>query len=391
MEKKSRKIRKRIFDIIQIGNVSDPASMLFDIFITLVILVSLVVTVMQTYDELARYSAVFDAIELVTVIIFTVEYVLRVITADFLYPKKSMFRAALGFVVSVTGIVDLLTFFPYYLPFVFPAGAVAFRVFRVIRIFRLFKINQRYDAFSVILDVLNEKKKQIFSSVVMILILMIASSLCMYSLEHEAQPEVFKNAFSGIWWSTSTLLTIGYGDIYPITLAGKIMAIVISFLGVGMVAVPTGIISAGFVESYSKINRIVFMEEERPIRFLTSTVNKNHKWVGKRVKELVFPPETILAAIIRDEEEIVPKGDTEIRENDVLILGAKKFYEDEKIKLTDLLIKERHEWVGLPVKKIPISRQSLIVLIRRNNRNMIPDGDTVIAAGDELIIYQKES
>ncbi|MBO7402552.1 MAG: ion transporter [Lachnospiraceae bacterium] len=391
MEKKSRKIRKRIFDIIQIGNVSDLPSMLFDIFITLVILVSLAVTVMQTYDELKPYSAVFDVIELVTVIIFTVEYIMRVITADFLYPRKSALRASLKFIISVTGIVDLLTFFPYYLPFVFPAGAVAFRIFRVIRIFRLFKINQRYDAFSVILDVLNEKKKQLLSSVVMITILMIAASLCMYSLEHDAQPDVFKNAFSGIWWSTSTLLTIGYGDIYPITLGGRIMAIVISFLGVGMVAVPTGIISAGFVESYSKINRIVFMEEERPIRFLTSTVNKNHKWVGKRVKELVFPPETILAAIIRDEEEIVPKGDTEIRENDVLILGAKKFYEDDKIKLTDLLVKERHEWVGMPLKKVPISRQSLIVLIRRNNRNFIPDGDTVINAGDELIIYSKEN
>ena len=89
---------------------------------------------------------------------------------------------------------------------------------------------------------------------------MVASSLCMYSMEHEAQPDKFKNAFSGIWWSTSTLLTIGYGDIYPVTVGGKIMAIVISFLGVGMVAIPTGIISAGFVESYTKINKIVFKE-----------------------------------------------------------------------------------------------------------------------------------
>ena len=80
-----------------------------------------------------------------------------------------------------------------------------------------------------------------------ILVLMLGSSLCMYSLEHDAQPEVFKNAFSGVWWSVSTLLTIGYGDIYPITPAGKAMGIFITFLGVGMVAIPTGIISAGFV------------------------------------------------------------------------------------------------------------------------------------------------
>ena len=90
----------------------------------------------------------------------------------------------------------------------------------------------------------------------MIVMLMIASSLCMYSIEHNAQPEAFKNAFSGIWWSVSTLLTVGYGDIYPITTLGKFMAIVIAFLGVGMVAIPTGIISAGFVEHYSRIKQL---------------------------------------------------------------------------------------------------------------------------------------
>ena len=391
MKEKQRQIKKQIFDIIQIGNVSDTASRMFDIFITVVIAVSLVVTILSTYEELAGYKVALDVAETVTVVIFTIEYVLRIWTSEFRYPKKSRAKAALRFIFSAEGLIDLFTFLPFYLPIVFPAGAVAFRVFRVIRIFRLFKLNQRYDAFSIITDVLNEKKKQLFSSVVMILILMIASSLCMYSLEHEAQPEVFKNAFSGIWWASSTLLTIGYGDIYPITLGGKIMAILISFLGVGMVAVPTGIISAGFVESYSKINRIVFKEEERPIRFLTSVVPANHKWTGKKISEVVLPPETILVAMIRDEDEIVPKGDTMIKPGDILVFGAKRFYENDKIKLSDVRIKERHEWVGHAIKTLPVSRQSLIVLIRRNNRNIIPNGDTVINAGDELIVYQKES
>ena len=89
----------------------------------------------------------------------------------------------------------------------------------------------------------------------MILILMVSSSLCMYSLENEAQPEVFQNAFSGIWCAASTLLTVGYGDIYPITFLGKLLGIFITFLGVGMVAIPTGIISAGFVDQYSNIKK----------------------------------------------------------------------------------------------------------------------------------------
>ena len=113
-------------------------------------------------------------------------------------------------------------------------------------------MNARYDSFNVITTVLYEKRNQIISSVFIVVILMLASSLCMYSVEHDAQPEVFRNAFSGVWWSMSTLLTVGYGDIYPITTLGRLMAICIAYLGVGVVAIPTGIISAGFVEQYQR-------------------------------------------------------------------------------------------------------------------------------------------
>ncbi len=390
MQNTKRLSKRKVFDIIQIGNVGDLPSRLFDILLTVVIVASLAATIMSTYGEFSKYENVLETVELVTVILFTIEYILRVWTSDILYPEKGRLGAALAFIFSVSGIVDLLTFFPYYLPIFFPAGAVAFRMFRVIRIFRLFAINSRYDAFSVILDVLYEKKKQIFSSVIMVSILMIASSLCMYSLEHEAQPETFKNAFSGIWWSASTLLTIGYGDIYPITVGGKIMAIVISFLGVGMVAIPTGIISAGFVESYSKLNKIAFVEEDKPLRFLTGTLDSGHPWDDKRLADIVMPPQMMIAAIIRDEEEIVPKGDTVLMDGDRLIFGAKKYYEEDRIKLNSVKIKERNSWIGLPLKKVPLSRQSLVVLIRRGTRNIVPDGDTVIANGDELIVYEKD-
>ena len=387
MAAREKSVKKRIYDIIQIGNVGDWPSRLFDIFITVVILVSVTAAILSTYSELSRYEGILDAIELVTVIIFTVEYVLRLWTADVMYPGKSGLMARLTFVFSITGIVDFLTFFPYYLPIVFPAGIVAFRVFRVIRIFRLFKINSRYDAFNVIIDVLKEKRKQIFSSVIMVLILMVASSLCMYSMEHEAQPDKFKNAFSGIWWSTSTLLTIGYGDIYPVTVGGKIMAIVISFLGVGMVAIPTGIISAGFVESYTKINKIVFKEEEKPLHFVASVMVKDHPWNHKPLKEAILPPETVLAVVIRDEKEIIPKGDLVFETGDILIFAAKRYDKNKGMDLSEIIIKDKHEWVGAPLKKLDISRQSLIVMIKRNGRVIIPNGNTVIKPDDVLVMY----
>lgn len=387
---KLQRIRKRIFEILQIGRKGDTPSIVFDAFITVVIIINLAAVIFSTYDSSAPFKKIIDIIELVTVIIFTVEYILRLWTAVYLYPSKKSFVAALFFVFSLSGIVDLLTFFPYYLPVVFPSGVVAFRIFRVIRIFRLFRINQKYDAFNVIIDVLKDKKKQIISSISLVLILMVAASLCMYSLEHDAQPELFKNAFSGIWWATSTLLTIGYGDIYPVTTAGKILAIIISFLGVGMVAIPTGIISAGFVEQYTKINKLVLKEEEKPLKFVTALMCENHPWCNKMVREVVFPPEIVLVVLIRDEEEIVPRGDLVMKSGDVLVLGAKHFTDKNDISLNEIIIKEEHEWVGAPIKLLDISRQELIVMIQRKNKVIIPTGDTKILAGDHVIMYQKK-
>ena len=148
----------------------------------------------------------------VTVFIFCIEYALHIWTANYLYPGMSKSRATIRFLVSFDGIVDLLTIIPAF----FLSGFVIFRMLRVARVFHLFRLNAKYDSFNVITTVLYEKRNQIISSVFIVLILMLASSLCMYSVEHDAQPEVFRNAFSGIWWSMSTLLTVGYGDIYPI-------------------------------------------------------------------------------------------------------------------------------------------------------------------------------
>ena len=204
--------KKRIFDIIQIGYVGDVASRTFDIAITAAIIINLFIAIFDTFEQSIPYQPVLDVIEWITVIGFTIEYILRVWTAEYLYPNKCTGIARIKYIFSGSGIVDLLSFLPNYLPVFFPAGAVAFRMFRVIRILRIFRVNSYYDALNVITEVIRRKRDQILSSVFIIVMLIIASSLCMYSLEHEAQPEVFKNAFSGIWWSVSTLLTVGYGD-----------------------------------------------------------------------------------------------------------------------------------------------------------------------------------
>lgn len=382
-------MKKRIFEIIQIGNRKDIISKAFDIFITVAIFLNLAATMTATFDEAAAYMPVLNGIELVTSIIFLVEYCLRIWTADCLYPDKKGIKAVLRFVFSLSGLIDFFTFFPTFLPFVFPTGMVAFRIFRVIKIFRLFQINAQYDAFTVITNVLKEKKSQLFSSICMILVFMMATSLCMYSLEHEAQPEQFRNAFSGIWWSVSTLLTVGYGDIYPITTLGKMMATVISFLGVGMVAIPTGIISAGFVEQYTKLKTLAYHSEEHELKFVTSTLQQGHSWNHKAVKEIVFPPQLMLIMILRKGDVLVPNGNTVLECGDNLVIAAKDYRGDEDINLKEVLIKEENEWVGRQIKDLDMSRQELIVMIKRKRRTFIPNGSTYIKEGDVLVIYSR--
>ena len=244
-----KKLKKRIFEIIQIGQRSDFPSRAFDIILVIIIVLNILVLILETFDFSEAFLKMLHTIEMVTVIIFGIEYLLRIWTSEHLYPNVSRGKALLKFLLSYDGIVDLLTIIPAF----FLSGFSALRMLRVVRIFHLFRINNTYDSFNVITAVIKEKKNQIFSSLFIVIVLMFASSLCMYSVENAAQPEVFDNAFSGMWWSISTILTVGYGDIYPITILGRILAILIAILGVGVVAIPTGIISAGFVEHYTKV------------------------------------------------------------------------------------------------------------------------------------------
>jgi len=319
MKRTENSRRKRIFDIIQIGNVSDFPSRAFDLFLVAVILINITVLILQTFDGMQRFDDILDALEGITVSIFIIEYILRIWTADFLYPQKTRGAAIVSFVLSFDGMIELLTI----LPFFFLSGFVAFRMLRVVRIFHLFRINQTYDSFNAIKSVLYEKRNQLASSLFIILVLMVAASLFMYSAEHDAQPDVFKNAFSGIWWSVSTLLTVGYGDIYPITAVGKFLAIIIAFLGVAAVAIPTGIISAGFVEQYTKLSKADGMND-LVLGLQAVVIDIDSAWIGKSVSEVHKITDAEIVLVSHHNKSFVPHQDYKIQLGDALAVHFPK-------------------------------------------------------------------
>ena len=382
------RLRQRIFRMVSVGVVDDPINGSYDIISTLALLTNLVVTFASTFDNVrAAAGPLLYKLEAVTVAFFAVDYVLRLLTAKCLYPDLSEGKALLKYIFSFSGIVDLLSFLPYYLPVFFPAGAAVFRLFRIARIFRLFRINAYYDSLNVITEVIAGKKQQLLSSLFILGVLMLASSLCMYSLEHDAQPTVFQNAFSGIWWSVSTLLTVGYGDIYPITPMGKVMSIIITFLGVLMAAIPTGIISAGFVEQYSRLKR---MGEETDLHFIDVELAARDAWTGKLIRDLALPRGMLIAAVHRQGETLVPRGDVILRAGDRLVICAKAHEQDQNINLSEIVLSRDHEWNGSLIRDLDISRQTHIVMVRRRGTMLVPHGSMKLQEGDTVLLYSKE-
>lgn len=270
-------IRRRIFEIIQPGDGASPLCRIFDRLITALIFASVVIVFAGTF-ELSPYTrCILFTLESVASIIFTVEYVLRIVTADYLHLESGPVVSRLKYIASPMAIVDLLAILPFWLPMLLPGTMLSIRALRLVRLLRILKLNRYFDAMKVLGEVIVTKKRELLGSFFFVAILMLISSLLMYSAEHDAQPEVFCNAFSGLWWAVATLTTVGYGDIYPVTGLGRMVGAFIAFSGLAAVAVPTGIITSGLSERISRESDSTAAELKRISAMLEKLVDSGSK------------------------------------------------------------------------------------------------------------------
>jgi voltage-gated potassium channel len=226
--------------------------LLFNYFIISLIFINIFTLLFESFSD--KFINIFDLIEFFTVVVFTIEYLCRLWTADLLYTNLGFFKCRVKFIFSFLAFIDLLAILPFLLPMIIPTSLISIRSLRLIRLFRLLKLTRHTDALITIAIVLKNKSYQLISAFIIVFIIILIASIVMYNIEYTAQPSVFNNAFSGFWWAIATITTVGYGDIYPITTIGKILSSIISFLGIALVAIPTGIISAGFNELTTKEN-----------------------------------------------------------------------------------------------------------------------------------------
>lgn len=239
--------RRRLFEIVEVSKPSDVISRAFDVSILILIALNILAVIVGSFSNLPEIVIQFLWIfEIVSVVIFTIEYVLRVLTSCFLYPQAS--HPWIRYVFSVPALIDLLAILPFYLPFLFTFDLRFIRILRLIKLSRIFKLNKYSKSLRMIGMVLKREKDNLFAtSFVSVLLILFASSL-MYFIENEAQPDKFPNILASTWWAVATLTTVGYGDVYPITVLGKVLSGLIAMLGLGLVALPTAIISSAFIK-----------------------------------------------------------------------------------------------------------------------------------------------
>ena len=209
----------------------------FDYFIQFLIIVSLVTFSIETIPDLKVSTiALLNKIEFIVVMIFSTEYLLRVI----LTPNK------LGYIFSFYGIIDIIAIVPFYLNTGFDLRSI--RIFRLLRVFRSVKLFRNGKAGETFRRAFKEIKGELIMFFAVALFTLYVASVGIYFFENEAQPEKFGSIFHCLWWAVATLTTVGYGDVFPITLGGKIFTSFIVFIGLGIVAVPTGLISSAMTK-----------------------------------------------------------------------------------------------------------------------------------------------
>ena len=216
----------------------------------IMVLASIVSLVIESDAAIAeKYQTVLATSRVVFAIFFIGEYILRTLNTQREGRSLKSWREYAG---SFFGVIDLLSILPVILPMVIGPNFAVVKTFRMLRVFRILKFGRYSKSMKMLGDTVMSIRYALLSTLFIAAFLILFSSACMYYLEHEAQPEAFPNILSTLWWAVATLTTVGYGDIYPVTAGGKLFASIVAMVGIGLVAIPTGLMSAAFVSNLEK-------------------------------------------------------------------------------------------------------------------------------------------
>ena len=247
--------KQRTFEILNKARYGDTASRIFDISLTTLILANLAAVSLESVESINnKYRIYFIYFEYFSVIVFSIEYILRIWVQSI--NSQSPSKTALG--RSFTGIIDLLAILPSLLSLF--AGGLDLRWLRVLRMARLLKMSHYSSALEDLITTVYEERRSLGAALYLFLIAIFLSSAMLYLAENKVQPEYFSSIPQTMWWSIITLTTVGYGDVSPITPLGQVFGAITAVMGVMSVALLTGIVASGFSSQMSRRKQIVEAE-----------------------------------------------------------------------------------------------------------------------------------
>ena len=240
--------RRRVYLTLDPTEKGGLPERIFEILLIIIILLNIVDIILSSVKEIdLLYDKYFNDFEVFSLVFFTVEYVARIYSIvekpGFTDPIKGRLR----FAATPLAIVDLLSFLPFYIAFL-PIDLRFLRIFRLMALFRVFKIARYLHALNIFKRVLVERKEQLVLSFLFIMFVLVIISFVMFYVENAAQPDKFSSIPATMWWGIATLTTVGYGDMVPVTDVGKFLGGLFAIAGVGLLALPAGILSSGFFE-----------------------------------------------------------------------------------------------------------------------------------------------
>jgi voltage-gated potassium channel len=251
-----KKIKRRVYELLDPNVGGTKWDLFVNLFIVALIVLNTIAVILETVDSIYEPNKkIFYFFEVFSVAIFSVEYILRIWTCTCSEKYKHPVYGRLKYFTSGFAIIDLFAILPFYVPVMLPFDLRFIRILRLIRYLRFFKLIRYFNAYKVIVKVLLDKKHELILSFVITFCLIILASGLMYFTEHHVQPDKFSSIPETMWWSVATLTTIGYGDVYPVTVLGKTLTSVISIIGIGMFALPAGILASGFSDELRKSRR----------------------------------------------------------------------------------------------------------------------------------------
>ncbi len=248
MNKKS--LRKRIWEILEKGNSNDKVSFYTDIFLIALIIFNIIAVLLETVDSIySKYVLEFLIFERFSTAVFLIEYILRVWVCVEEKIKNNKLITRLKYVSTWPAIIDLLAVLSGLLPMIFE---VDLRILRALRMLRLLKFSRYFKVMNLLLGVLKEEKQSFLAAMFLLTIAMLIASTGIYLFEKDAQPDKFSSIPEAMWWAIATLTTIGYGDVTPVTGMGKFFGAIIAIIGIGVVALPSGILASGFTDQLKR-------------------------------------------------------------------------------------------------------------------------------------------